>query len=419
MNIVEWIAVFVCAALVTLALVPLAKRIALRFDAVDYPDKRRVNRQPIPRMGGLAMFGGLIAALILVILGVLFFGWRNPMVAHPSLSVQYVGVGIGVVFMVAVGVIDDVKHLSPGMKFLGQVIAACIVAFSGLLLSNIRNPFGPGFVEFGWVSYPLTVFYLVAFANIINLIDGLDGLASGITAISSLTIFAFSLMTGRWDSAVMAIALAGICIGFLRWNFHPAKIFMGDSGSLLLGFALGIISLFAVARSALVVSMIVPLLAAGVPIVDTALAIFRRLRAHRRIDEADRGHIHHRLMEIGFSQRNTVLIMWAWTAALAVCSVAIARAEVGWIRIIAFVLAVAITIFGIVRLRLFDQVLLHHFHPRGRRAKMAATLNESVEKEGGENAGVLESDAEEELEPDATGELESDDAEDLKSDPPQ
>lgn len=363
MNLVECLALFVLAALATMALVPLARHLAIRLDAIDYPSARRVNTKPVPRMGGVAMLGGLLVTLLAVFLGMRFLGWTDPFEPHLPLSVNYVGVGAGVLFMFGVGVVDDIVNLKPKVKLAGQVVAACIVVASGLLLSSVHNPFGPGFVEFGWFAYPLTVFYLVAFANVINLIDGLDGLAAGITAISALTIFVFAMLTYRFDAAVMSIALAGVCVGFLRYNFHPASIFMGDSGSLLLGFSLGIVSLFAVARSALFVSLLVPLLAAGVPIVDTALAIIRRTRAHRPIDQADEGHIHHRLMQTGFSQRATVLIMWAWTAALALCGVLITRLD-GIPRIIVFIIAAVITAYGVLKLRLLEPVLLHHYSPR-------------------------------------------------------
>lgn len=382
MDLVECLALFVLAALATMLLVPLAKRLAVRLDAIDYPSARRVNKDPVPRMGGVAMLGGLVIALLAVFLGMRLLGWADPFVPHPSLAVNYVGVGVGVLFMFGVGVADDIYDLKPKTKFAGQVVAACIVVASGLLLSSIRNPFGAGFVEFGWFAYPLTVFYLVAFANVINLIDGLDGLAAGITAISSLTIFVFAVLTNRPDAAIMSIALAGVCAGFLRYNFHPASIFMGDSGALLLGFSLGIVSLFAVARSALFVSLLVPLLAAGVPIIDTALAIVRRMRAHKPIDQADSGHIHHRLMETGFSQRATVLIMWGWTAALALCGVLITRLG-GYARIAVFLVAAGITAYGILKLRLLDPVLLHHYNPRkGRRKKGPDGSDDSGGDEG-------------------------------------
>lgn len=363
MNWLEYAVLFLVAGVVTIVLVPVAKRLAIRFDAIDYPSARRVNMLPVPRLGGVAIFGGIVAALVCLMVGMQFFGWSNPFMPHDGIEVNYVGVLIGIAFMFAVGVVDDVVDLSPKVKMAGQIVAACIVAASGLLLSDIHNPIGEGYVEFGWVSYPLTVFYLVAFANVINLIDGLDGLAAGITAISATTILVFAVVTHRPDAAMISVLLLGACIGFLKDNFYPASIFMGDSGALLLGFALGIISLFAVARSALFVSLLVPILAAGVPILDTFFAIVRRKREHRPIDEADKGHIHHRLMKAGFSQRTTVLIMWAWTAMLALCGMVITVAD-NLVRIPIFIVAAGVTVYAIVKLRLLGDSLSHHFNPR-------------------------------------------------------
>lgn len=362
MNWLEYAVLFLVAGVVTIALVPVAKRLAIRFDAIDYPSARRVNMLPVPRLGGVAIFGGIVAALVCLMIGMQFFGWSNPFMPHDGIEVNYVGVLIGIAFMFTVGVVDDVVDLSPKVKMAGQVVAACIVAASGLLLSDIHNPIGEGYVEFGWVSYPLTVFYLVAFANVINLIDGLDGLAAGITAISATTILVFAVVTHRPDAAMISVLLLGACIGFLKDNFYPASIFMGDSGALLLGFALGIISLFAVARSALFVSLLVPILAAGVPILDTFFAIVRRKREHRPIDEADKGHIHHRLMKAGLSQRTTVLIMWAWTAMLALCGMVITVAD-NLVRIPIFIVAAGVTVYAIVKLRLLGDSLSHHFNP--------------------------------------------------------
>lgn len=363
MDWFEYGVLFVVAAVVTIALTPLARKLAIKLDAIDYPSARRVNMLPIPRMGGVAIFGGILAALAVAAIGVGAFGWKNPFIDYGGIDVNYWGVLAGVVLMFLVGAVDDVVDLSPKTKMAGQIVAACIVAGSGLLFSSIHNPVGEGLIEFGWVAYPLTVFYLVAFANVINLIDGLDGLASGITGISAITILMFAIHTGRLDAALFAVILVGACIGFLKSNFFPASIFMGDSGALLLGFSLGIISLFAVARSALFVSLLVPILAAGVPILDTFFAIVRRKREHRPIDEADKGHIHHRLMRAGFSQRATVLIMWAWTALLAACGVIITWAD-NLVRIPIFIFACAVTAYAIVKLRLLGDALSHHFNPR-------------------------------------------------------
>lgn len=363
MDWLEYGVLFAVAAVVTIALTPLARKLAIKLDAIDYPSARRVNMLPIPRMGGVAIFGGILAALAVAGFSVYAFGWVDPFIDYNGIEVNYWGVLLGTVLIFLVGAVDDVVDLNPKAKMLGQIVAACVVAGSGLLFSSIHNPFGEGYIEFGWVAYPLTVFYLVAFANVINLIDGLDGLAAGITGISAITILLFAVLTGRFDAALFSVILVGVCAGFLKSNFFPASIFMGDSGALLLGFSLGIISLFAVARSALFVSLLVPILAAGVPILDTFFAIVRRKREHRPIDEADKGHIHHRLMRAGFSQRATVLIMWAWTALLAACGVIITWAD-NLMRIPIFLIACAVTAYAIVKLRLLGDALSHHFNPR-------------------------------------------------------
>ncbi len=363
MNWAEYAVLFVVAVGATIALTPVARKIAIHFDAIDYPSARRVNMLPIPRMGGIAIFGGMVAAVAVAVFGMQFLGWENPFVPEPSMQVNYWGVLAGVVLIFLVGAIDDIIDMNAKAKFLGQIIAACVVAGSGVLLSSIHNPIGSGYIEFGWLAYPITVFYLVAFANVINLIDGLDGLASGITGISALTILVFAVLTGRPDAALFSVVLIGACLGFLKSNFYPAKIFMGDSGALLLGFSLGLVSLFAVARSALFVSLLVPILAAGVPIMDTFFAIIRRKREHRPIDEADKGHIHHRLMRAGFSQRTTVLIMWGWTALLSACAVVVTRAD-NIVRIPMVIAVCLITAYAIVKLRLLGDALSHHFNPR-------------------------------------------------------
>ena len=363
MDWLEYGVLFAVAAVVTIALTPLARKLAIKLGAIDYPSARRVNMLPIPRMGGVAIFGGILAALAVAGFGVYSFGWVDPFIDYNGIEVNYWGVLLGTVLIFLVGAVDDVVDLNPKAKMLGQIVAACVVAGSGLLFSSIHNPFGEGYIEFGWVAYPLTVFYLVAFANVINLIDGLDGLAAGITGISAITILLFAVLTGRFDAALFSVILVGVCTGFLKSNFFPASIFMGDSGALLLGFSLGVISLFAVARSALFVSLLVPILAAGVPILDTFFAIVRRKREHRPIDEADKGHIHHRLMRAGFSQRATVLIMWAWTALLAACGVIITWAD-NLVRIPIFLIACAVTAYAIVKLRLLGDALSHHFNPR-------------------------------------------------------
>ncbi|EUB30557.1 glycosyltransferase family 4 protein [Olsenella uli] len=355
-----YLCLFVTALLVALVATPLAGRIAWKVGAVDYPNKRRINRRPIPRMGGIAVFLGIIAAFVIQYLGTTRLDWPVVLTPAPhfaSMSYQMLVVGFCVIFLT--GVLDDIFQLKPLQKLLGQVIAAAVAVAGGLVIGTIVNPLTGDALELSWVAYPITVIYLVSYVNIFNLIDGLDGLASGIACIAGVTMFTLSVMAGRMDAASLAIALAGSTLGFLRYNFNPASIFLGDSGSLLLGYALGAVSLLSVTRVAGLTTIIVPLVIAGIPIIDTFSAIVRRRRAHVSIGSADRGHIHHRLIDEGFDQLQAVLLMYAWTAAL--CLGTFVMTQVGVIpRIAIFCLLLALSGGLAARLHLFRPVLLHH-----------------------------------------------------------
>ena len=367
------------AFVVTYLCVPLARRLALRLDAVDYPSARRVNKKPTPRMGGVAMAAGIAAALIVEVAGEYFFGWAGFYIHGTDRAINHAGVMCGLLTIVCVGAMDDVYSLKPSVKFAGQILGATIIAASGLLLSSIANPLGAGFIQFGWGSYPLTVLYLVCFMNVINLIDGLDGLAAGIAAIASFFLFLIAFGRGLEETAMLSIILLGATLAFLRYNFAPASIFMGDSGALLLGFALGIVSLMAVARSAFFVSLLVPIIAAGVPILDTAIAIIRRKRAHQPIDSADRGHIHHRLLQAGYSQKATVYIMWGWTALLSAGAIVVSAID-GPPRYVVFVILAVVTGLIVFKLKLLQPVLLHHYNPRSKTRRGAAANQDPSER---------------------------------------
>lgn len=350
------------AFVVTFVCTPAAKRLAIRLDAVDYPSKRRINTQPTPRLGGLAVFLGLFAAIAIAVYGSMHLGWPPVLVSHPSLAVDYRMLAVAVLLMVATGAADDIVQLSPKVKFAGQLIAASVAVAGGLVIHQIVNPFaGDAYIELGWLAYPITVIYLAAFTNIINLIDGLDGLASGISCIAALSMFSFAILAGRYDAAAFSLALAGSCLAFLRYNFNPASIFLGDSGSLLLGFSLGIISLLNVSRTAALTSLLIPLIVAGVPIIDTFSAIIRRMRAHVSIGQADKGHIHHRLIEEGYNQKQAVLLIYAWCILLSLGAAAINQVDVFW-RVLIFLALFACSAAFAVHLHLFEPVLRHHYN---------------------------------------------------------
>lgn len=358
------ICIALVAFVVTFLTVPLAKQIALALKAVDYPGARRINKVPIPRMGGIAIFLGLAAALAVQYFGTKVLGWPPALISHPSLDINYMLLAVSVAVVFATGALDDVFQLSPKAKLAGQIFAAALAVASGLTISRVIDPFNSGaYLELGWVAIPITIVYLVAFSNIINLIDGLDGLATGITGIAALAMLYYALMFGRVDAAALSIALAACCAAFLRYNFNPASIFLGDSGALTLGFLLGVISLLNVSRTAALTSMLIPLIVAGVPIIDTFSAIVRRTRAHVSMGQADKGHLHHRLMQEGYNQRQSVVLIYLWSALLAVGAAVITQVPAE-ARIVIFITLALLSLAVARHLHLFEPVLRHHYNPK-------------------------------------------------------
>lgn len=357
-----YLILFLVGLLVTILTTPLAKRIAWKVNAVDYPSAWRINKQATPRVGGIAIFLGLAGALITQYVGTVYFDWPVVFIPHPSMVIEYRMLAVSVLVMFMVGFLDDVFSLKPLVKFAGQTVAAIIAVASGLVIYEIVDPFGSeAALNIGWIAYPITVLYLVAFANIVNLIDGLDGLAAGISGIVSLSLFVIAIMFGRPDAAALSIALAGCCLGFLRYNFHPASIFMGDCGSNTLGFLLGIVSLLNVSRTAALTTILVPLIFAGVPIIDTFAAIVRRKRGHMSIAQRDKGHIQHRLMQRGYDQRKAAMFVYAWSAFLSIGAILITQVDV-IARIVIFIILLLASFLFVHKLHLFEPVLRHHYN---------------------------------------------------------
>jgi UDP-GlcNAc:undecaprenyl-phosphate GlcNAc-1-phosphate transferase len=314
MSGLYYVVVIAAAALVTLALMPIARRIGERLGLTAHPGGRRVHREAVSTAGGIAILGGFLAALGVATLAETYLGWGGGLLDEAG-DVLAVLAGIAVVF--ATGLLDDVFELGAGQKLVGQLAGAAIVIVWGPRVDFIGNPFG-GLVFLGLLGIPVTLVWILGFTNIINLIDGLDGLAGGVTAIAAATFLVIAVQTNQPAAAVTAAAIVGACLGFLRFNFHPASVFMGDSGALFLGFALASIALLGVMKSIAAITLAVPLMIIGVPIFDTFTSIVRRIRHGRPVHEADAGHIHHRLLGRGFNQRQTVLIIYAWSIALAV-----------------------------------------------------------------------------------------------------
>lgn len=347
------------ALVVSYALVGPAKALARRWDAIDYPGGRRVNTRPVPRLGGLAIAGGVAVAMCAYALCSAVFEWSPLFEGQIKATLLICG------FLVALGVgtLDDVFSLSPGVKLMGQAAAALFVSLSGVLFCEIKNPFGVGFVDFGLWAYPFTVLYLLLFMNAINLIDGLDGLCGGIVCIALATLFAVAVQKGNGGVMLCSAVLLGSVLAFLRFNVHPASIFMGDSGSLFLGLSLGVLSLVGVMRSPYFTVLAAPLAVAVIPFLDSFAAVVRRLRGHQRLEQADKAHIHHRLMVRGLAEEHVVLVLWAWTAVLGVLAFFMASRAGFWIMcLIVGVIVLSFVLFW--KLGVFEPALRHHYEPR-------------------------------------------------------
>ncbi len=291
--------VFTIAFLIALAVTPIAARLAARTGAVDQPAARRIHTQPTPRWGGLPLFIAFFAAV-----GVSLVYPRS----DPNEAVRLLGLFLGGVVMFAIGTADDHHELKPLPQLCAQFLAASLAIGSGVLIREIPNPLG-GLLTFEmWFAILFTLFWLVGMMNTINWLDGVDGLAAGIVAIAGLVLFAHTFRLGQDSIALLALALVGSALGFLIFNFHPAKIFMGSAGAGVLGFALGVLSIIGGAKVA------TALLVLGIPILDVAWQIVSRVRAGRSPFVADRGHLHHRLLDAGLSARTIVVLYYAFTA---------------------------------------------------------------------------------------------------------
>lgn len=340
--IYEFLITGILAFIIGFSSTPIVRRLAFRIGAVDVPkDNRRMHSRPIARLGGLAIVAGFVVALLFIVISSNFL-----------FSDRYrdlLGIVSGIIIIVVMGILDDIKPLPAKLKLLFQVAAALMVVLIGdTKIDFLTNPFSnTGYSLLGdYISYPLTVLWIVGITNAINLIDGLDGLAAGVSSISSLSLFVVSIL--RFDSdpytGIITAALAGSTLGFLPFNFNPAKIFMGETGSAFLGFTLGAISIQGTLKSYAAISIAIPLLVLGLPLFDTAFAIFRRLANRKPIMSADRGHLHHRLIDMGLSHKQSVIVMYTASAALGLC--AIVLADKGALSAIILLVAVSVFVMG-------------------------------------------------------------------------
>lgn len=292
---IKYFIIFVIAAIISFAATPFVKKLAFKLNAIDVPNsERRVHKKPIPRMGGLAMY----ISFVIVSLG--FYGANK----------QVIGIIIGATILVVMGIIDDRQELPPLYKLIAQIAAGVVLIIFGITVKSITVPFMNEYLYIGYWGIPITLIWVVGITNAINLIDGLDGLACGISFISSTTLFGVALISQRDVAIILTLILSGACLGFLYYNFNPASIFMGDTGSQFLGFVLSAISIQGAIKSVTTVAVVVPILAIGLPIYDTLFAMLRRKLNNKPMMSADRGHLHHKLLDRGLSQKRTVILMY-------------------------------------------------------------------------------------------------------------
>lgn len=304
---------------------------------MDIPnDERRVHKKPIPLAGGLAIFISFVVATL----------------RYAPMDKDLMALIVGSILIVATGLYDDIYNLTPKMKFIMQIVAAIILIIGGVQINFFTNPFygGHPLIYLKFLSVPITIFWIVGITNTVNLIDGLDGLACGISMIASISLMFVAYRFNNMQVAIIAAIVAGSCLGFLPYNFNPAKIFMGDTGALLLGFILSYLSVEGVMKSVAIISILIPVLILGVPIFDTTFAMIRRKLSGRSIASADRGHLHHRLLNKGLSQRQTVLILYFVSVVFGILAnfVSMMEAQNGLIMLIMIIaiLSLAALMFG-------------------------------------------------------------------------
>lgn len=386
---VEYVVTIVLAFIVAFSATPIAKRVAFHIGAVDIPkDNRRMHKKPIALFGGAAIAAGFLISVLYnaVTSGSLFFPDGNDLW----------GLLAGLAIILAMGVLDDMYNLRARFKLIFQFLAAAAVIFiSDTRIMNITNPFADGLGMSPipeYISYPVTLLWIVGITNAFNLIDGLDGLAAGVASISSLSLFFVSVLNTPMGinpyASVITAALAGSTLGFLPFNFNPAKIFMGETGSAFLGFTLGVISIQGTLKSYAAISIAIPLLVLGLPLFDTAFAIVRRVVNGKSPMEADRGHLHHRLIDMGLSQKQSVLSIYIASGALGLCAIVLANKGV----FSAIILLIAVSVFVIGGARFMSEISSKPETEEEHKAETAAASEESRpqdgQPEGAENAPV-------------------------------
>ncbi len=313
-DYIYMVCAFITALVISFAGAPVAKIIAYKIGAIDVPkDTRRMHKKPIPRLGGIAIFAGFYISAILFDTG--------------YMSKEIRGMLIGSIIIIALGMFDDVLALKPMQKFGFQVIATLIPIFCGVRITGFPNFFNPNasYIHLPlWLQYTVTVVWMLCILNAVSLIDGLDGLAVGVSAIMSVCVTIIVVLLQTPAVAILAAALAGACLGFIPYNFNPAKMFMGDTGSMFIGYTLAVMSVMGVFKAYAIIAFAIPVLIFGLPIFDMVFVSIRRILSGKSPMSADKTHLHHRLIDLGFTQKQTVTIMYAIAAILGLTAVLIA-----------------------------------------------------------------------------------------------
>ena len=343
-KILEVLKIVLSVMAVTAIFFPFVRRIANHIGALDYPNERKVHKKPMPLLGGLMMFFGFL------------FGY---MVFAPQ-STQMLSILIGSFVLVITGIIDDIKPLKAKEAIIGQLIAACIIVFYGKILLTDISFFGLYFEFPEIVSYPLTIVFIVAVMNCVNFIDGLDGLASGISTIffATIGVIAFILHNIGSLEITLTFIMLGACLGFLIFNFNPSKIFMGEVGSMFLGFMIAVVCLLGF-KAVTLTSLVVPMMILAIPILDTLFAIIRRIIHHKPIYVADKQHLHHQLLNKKFSQKTTVLIIYGVSILFSLASIFYVLKDRKWGIIIYVILTILILWLVLSTDILIDNAELH------------------------------------------------------------
>ena len=325
-NWVLYIAAFSTAFAVSNVFTPIAKTISMKVGAIDYPKARGMHQKPMPRMGGLAIVIGFMFTVLLLYRFVEFGETR-----------KLIGFMIGATMIVVLGMFDDIYDLRARFKFFVQILAALVAIMSGIQIHVVMWPVTKALT---YLSVPITLLWIVGVTNAVNLIDGLDGLAAGVSSIAALCVMVLCILTGEEMAILLTAALAGSCLGFLPRNFNPAQIFMGDTGATFLGYTLAVTSILGVFKGYAILALVVSMLCLGLPIFDTIFAMVRRFAKHQPIMQADRGHLHHRLIDRGFTQKQAVMILYIISALCGVFAILIAVKDAKVVVVIVFMVFV-------------------------------------------------------------------------------